>query len=111
MTCETLPMCPETAIPSGASFLSEPIEVGPFRQGIVFVTLAAPTPEPVEVEVGISPTGYDDWKTHWSSVRTERLEGGGMQGIRLSNFGNWLRLRVRNQNEQEASVMAWFVGE
>jgi hypothetical protein len=125
VTCETLPLAPDLVVDDERT-LTEPVEVGPFRTGIVFVHVSGadahaddggngtaggggrdPT---VAVEVGVSPTGYDDWETHW--VRRERVEvGTGMSALPLDWFGNWIRLSVRTLEGGEATVRAWFVGK
>ena len=110
-TCETLPLCPDTTV--GADpVLTEPVEVGPFGEGIVFVRLVEPGADSaVNVEVGISPIGYEDWPGAWTALETRAgLGTAGMYAIRVSNFGNWLRLRLTNDGDP-ATVLAWFVGK
>ncbi len=107
-TCETLPLCPDTTVEDNTE-CTEPVEVGPFREGIVFVRVFEGGA--VDVEVGVSPIGYEDWSTAWTVRETRHeLAGPGMYEIPLQNFGNWLRLRFSN-HDQPASVLAWFVGK
>lgn len=112
-TCETLPLTPDVGIDPGESELSEPVEVGPFLEGTVFVHVETAAPDDrIEVTVGLSPTGYEDWETHWVADE-ERDLGPGMHLVRLSNFGNWLRLRFRQDESGAgpATARAWFVGK
>lgn len=106
--CETLPLCPDTVV-DDLPVLTEPVEVGPFREGVVFVRVL--TEGAVDVDVGVSPIGYEDWTGAWA-VRETRLEltGPGMYEIPLENFGNWLRLRLIPAGDP-ATVLAWFVGK
>lgn len=111
--CETLPLTPDIEVEPGQSELSEPVEVGPFLEGAVFVHVETETDEDhVEVAVGLSPTGYEDWTTHWV-VDDERELESGMHLLRLSNFGNWIRLRLRQDGSGAgtATARAWFVGK
>jgi hypothetical protein len=97
----------------GENELSEPVEVGPFQQGVVFVHVETETDEDrVKVALGLSPTGYEDWRTHWVTD-VDRSLGPGMHLLRLSNFGNWLRLRFQQENSgtESVTVRAWFVGK
>lgn len=115
---ETLPMCPDTVIDAENDVvLSEPVEVGPFRQGIVFVRLLDPEGSPtVDASVGISPSGYEDWDEQWTEIDAmTELESDGVHALRLSNFGNWLRVRFEMAGapspEDRVTVLAWFVGD
>jgi hypothetical protein len=112
MTCETLPLCPDTTVASDETRLTEPVEVGPFDQGIVFLKLQDAEDATVVADVGISPTGYESWTEHWTPLETMSLSEPGMHAVRLTNFGNWLRLRLQLQDsEGTGAVLAWFVGE
>ena len=109
-TCETLPLTPDLEI-SDEPVVTEPMEVGPFREGVVFVKIHEGKDDPeLTLEIGISPTGYDDWEAWWTPIRTEVITSGGVHAFQLQQFGNWLRLRVRNDGE-DATVLAWFVGK
>jgi len=112
VTCETLPPGPDLRVDGDGRVLTEPVEVGPFRTGIVFVHVSPDGDEAdvtAGVDVGISPTGYDDWATHW--VIRERIEvGSGMHAVPLDWFGNWLRLAV-DAPDGAVTVRAWFVGK
>jgi hypothetical protein len=115
MICETLPLTPDVGVEPGERELSEPVEVGPFREGSVFVHVETETEgegDSVQVAAALSPTGYQDWETHWV-VDEERSLGPGMHLLRLSNFGNWLRLRFRLEDSAAgaATARAWFVGK
>lgn len=125
--CETLPLCPDTRLAAGGdAVLTEPVEVGPFSEGVVFLRVADSDPEgdgdggprgAVEAEVGISPTGYEDWGAHWVAPESLVAAAPGMHARRVENFGNWLRLRLRLRERggtggaDEATVLAWFVGK
>lgn len=112
MTCETLPLCPDTTVESGEPRLTEPLEVGPFDQGIVFLKVQDIGDATVVADVGISPTGYENWTEHWTPIETVSVGEPGMHAVRLSNFGNWLRLRLQlHDTEGAGTVLAWFVGE
>lgn len=110
VVCETLPLCPDTDLDASSDVLTEPVEVGPFTQGIVFVSVIDGDAT-VRAEIGISPSGYEDWGDHWVAI--ESLEAAsGMHARRCSNFGNWLRLRLTlADDEGEATALAWFVGK
>jgi len=110
---ETIPLEPDTTLTEDDASLSEPIEVGPYEQGIVFVSIIEATDDAaVDVEVAISPTGYEDWDAQWTTVDSaDGLDETGMNAIRLSNFGNWIRLRSRLARGEEATIAAWFVGK
>lgn len=112
--CETITLCPDTTV-SSDRVLSEPIEVGPFRDGQLFVKLREVDSDAgVDVDVGISPTGYEDWTSNWVPLETMAgLEEERMYAVGLSNFGNWLRLRLRptGDSDHAAVVQAWFVGK
>ena len=113
---ETLPMCPDTELThEDPVALSEPIEVGPFSQGVVFISVLDLKEGTVTTEVGISPTGYEDWATQWTTLSTyDDLTSIGMHAIPIQNFGNWLRLRfVLNTDvpNGKATVVAWFSGD
>lgn len=115
---ETLPMCPDTVLDAENDVvLSEPVEVGPFRQGVVFVRLfdieGSPT---IDASVGISPSGYEDWDEQWTEIDAMTgLETEGVHALRLSNFGNWLRVRFERvdhaSTDDRVTVLAWFVGD
>ena len=107
MTSETLPLCPDTRVEPDEARLTEPVEVGPFGQGVVFVKVGELDGAAVKADLGISPSGYEDWDAHWTSFETACFEDAGMHAVRISNFGNWLRLR----GDGEETVLAWFVGE
>lgn len=111
VVCETLPLCPDTVLEASSDVLTEPVEVGPFREGIVFLSVLETTGATVRAEIGISPSGYEDWADHWVAIDT--LEAGaGMHARRLSNFGNWLRLRLSLADaDGTATALAWFVGK
>jgi hypothetical protein len=113
-TCETITLCPDLEVES-EPVLSEPIEVGPFREGQLFVKLRDVDPNAgVDISVGISPTGYENWERQWvdhdtvTGVDEER-----MYSVPLTNFGNWLRLKLtpRGESDETAVVQAWFVGK
>lgn len=114
---ETLPMCPDLVLSTeNDASLSEPVEVGPFQQGIVFVRLLDPEGEPVvDAKVGISPSGYEDWDDHWTCLDSlSGLEEEGIHALQVSNFGNWLRLKFELNDtspEDQVTVLAWFVGD
>lgn len=110
---ETIPLEPDTTLTEDDTSLSEPIEVGPYEQGIVFVSIVEVTDDAaVDVDVAISPTGYEDWDTQWTTLESVTgLDETGMHAIQLSNFGNWIRLRSRLARGEEATIAAWFVGE
>ena len=114
--CETLPICPDTELTTNAGpVLTEPVEVGPYTEGVVFVRLHdVPESASIDVDVGISPSGYEDWDEHWVSLETHTdLTAAGVHAFQLSNFGNWLRLRfsVNSKDEKSATVLAWFTGK
>ena len=113
---ETLPLCPDTELTTGDPVAySEPIEVGPFSQGVVFVSVTELHECTVRTEVGISPSGYEDWDAHWTSLDLDTtLTRSGMHAIRIHNFGNWLRLRFELEDqtrEAAATVLGWFSGD
>jgi hypothetical protein len=112
--CETITLCPDLEI-ADAPLLSEPLEVGPFREGRLFVKLRnVDERASVSVDIGISPTGYEDWDRHWSVLETANgLGEATMYSYPISNFGNWLRLRIRSSNgtETDCRIQAWFVGK
>jgi len=121
VTCETLPLTPDVRV-ADERVVTEPVEVGPFRTGIVFVHVS-PAEEDAGsrngngsgsltagVDVGVSPTGYDDWETHW--VVRDRVEvGPGMHAVPLDWFGNWVRLALDVPDGEAATIRAWFVGK
>lgn len=114
--CETLPMLPDTRVDSLTTPTSEPLEVGPFREGRVFVKVMEATGaddlSPLTVNIGISPTGYDDWESHWHILEQTEVWGEGMFSCPIENFGNWLRLQLSvSDDESEYAVQAWFVGK
>lgn len=116
-TCETLPMLPDTRVESGSTATSEPMEVGPFTQGRVFLKVmdaegTGDLERPLAVDVGLSPTGYDDWQGHWDPVERIEIGSEGIHSCPVTNFGNWLRLRLSNDGEgARFLVQAWFVGK
>jgi hypothetical protein len=116
--CETLPLCRDTTLnEETSSSLTEPIEVGPYREGIVFVKATAVTERAVvSARVGISPTGYENWSEHWTVSETRSIEEAGMHAVEVTNFGNWLRLRFEliassDDADDEITLVAWFVGK
>lgn len=117
VVCETLPLCRDTTLSdSKPTALTEPIEVGPYREGIVFVKATETTGgAAASVGVGISPTGYEDWDEHWVVSETRAVESTGMHAIDVANFGNWLRLRFALDEAagdgDELTLLAWFVGK
>lgn len=95
--CETHPLCEDQRIDgTGGPFLTEPVEVGPYVEGIVFVRIAAISgTASVDVNVGISPIGYEEWDVHWTTTNSlGELEEAGMYSLPLTDFGNWLRLQL-----------------
>ena len=108
---ETLPLCPDTELGDGPAY-TEPMEVGPFTQGIVFVkVLELSEGASVDASLGISPTGYADWSEDWTVLDSlEGLDETGVYALRVSNFGNWIRLRFTLDGD-DALVLAWFVGD
>ncbi|MCU4753153.1 hypothetical protein OB919_14400 [Halobacteria archaeon AArc-curdl1] len=113
--CETLPMAPDTVINEDNPIaFTEPVEVGPFTQGIVFVQIIDYHGEPDPVfEVGVSPSGYDDWDLHWAPITSlTDVNSEGMYAIQLDNFGNWLQIRseLNAGNKGEICFLVWFVG-
>lgn len=128
VVCETFPLLQDTTLDAdNPAALSEPIEVGPFRSGIVFVRVdAVEGSATATVDIGISPTGYEDWDAHWTPVeRLTDLNTVGVNAARIENFGNWLRLRPRLADADDATptdadatdedgsvtVLGWFVGK
>jgi len=114
--CETLPLLPDTEVDTTSAQLSEPVEVGPFLQGRVFLKMIDATLSEdarLTVEVGLSPYGYDDWDEHWTVLESIDVASTGMTSVAISNFGNWLRLRltVSGTSEDAATVLAWFSGK
>lgn len=136
--CETLPLCPDTVVDPDDLVLTEPVEIGPFRYGRVFIRVlgpkdAAPTvnsdvtlhekadvetsdlagdPTAVNTDIGISPTGYEDWETQWTALDRVVYDGPGMYSYPVENAGNWLRLRFQGGSTGEpATVLAWYVGQ
>lgn len=114
--CETLPLLPDTHVGPDTTALGEPLEVGPFRQGRVFLKVMEAsqtdgTRPPLTVDVGISPTGYDDWDGHWHTLDRFEAHGEGMYSCPIENFGNWLRLQLSVEADANYSAQAWFVGE
>jgi len=116
--CETLPLCRDTSLTEATpTSLTEPIEVGPYQEGIVFVKAADVTGDAVaSVKVAISPTGYEDWSEHWVVSETRSIDEVGMHSIELTNFGNWLRLQFdlttsSDNSDGEVTFIAWFVGK
>ena len=109
--CETLPMTPDVTL-TDTPTLSEPIEVGPFTSGIVFVKVQdePETTPSIKAEIGVSPSGYDAWEPWWTPIREIEAETPGMHAARIENFGNWLRLRMYSESEP-TDVIAWFVGQ
>ena len=106
--CETLPLCPDTTV-AADPVVTEPMEVGPFYEGVVFVRVLDASV--VDVDVGVSPIGYDAWRGAWTVRQTRTdLAGPGMYEIPLENFGNWIRLRLTARGDA-ATVLAWFVGK
>lgn len=113
--CETLPLCPDTTLNhEHRTSLSEPVEVGPFTQGIVFIQIIDIEGDPKpSFEVGISPSGYDNWDMHWTPLKTlDDIDTVGMYALPLENFGNWIRVRsrLRSASNGELTYLAWFVG-
>jgi hypothetical protein len=114
--CETLPICPDVVLDADADeVLTEPIEVGPYTQGVVFVHVTEITGSAVaNVDVGISPSGYEDWE-HWAVLDSMTgLSGVDTYALQVSNFGNWLRLRLGLDDPDDAdelTMLAWFVGD
>lgn len=115
-TCETLPICPDVVLDADSDgFLTEPIEVGPFTQGVVFVHITETTGSPAaSVDIGISPSGYEDWE-HWAVLDSlTGLTDIDTYALQVSNFGNWLRLRLElddASNGDDLTMLAWFVGD
>ena len=130
--CETFPLLRDTTLDADRpAALSEPIEVGPFRRGVVFVRVdAVEGAAAATVDIGVSPTGYEDWDAHWTPVdRLTDLGSTGVHAARIENFGNWLRLRPRlagadtgdataagtdadaTGDDGEVTVLGWFVGK
>lgn len=112
---ETLPLCPDTELDADTPLaLSESVEVGPFPQGVVFVSVPSLSAGFVTRQIGLSPTGYEDWDRQWTVVETfPTLESTGMYARRIENLGNWLRVRsVLGDGSPDASatVLAWFLG-
>lgn len=112
--CETITLCPDLEV-SSEPVLSEPIEVGPFREGQLFVKLReVDATAGVDVKIGISPTGYENWERQWVSYDSmTKVDEERMYSTELTNFGNWLRLKIdpRGESEETAIVQAWFVGK
>jgi hypothetical protein len=117
VVCETLPLCRAvTLTESDPASLTEPMEVGPFCEGVVFVKATDVTGDAAaSVRVGISPTGYEDWGEHWVVSETCSIDEAGMHAIDVANFGNWLRLRFEltdsASDADELTLAAWFVGK
>ena len=131
--CETFPLLRDTTLDADRpTALSEPVEVGPFRRGVVFVRVdSVAAGAAATVDVGISPTGYEDWDAHWTPVdRLTDLDATGVYAARIENFGNWLRLRPRldgaggdgddrttganadgGGGDPAVTVLGWFVGK
>jgi hypothetical protein len=114
--CETLPLCPDVVLDAETdTALTEPVEVGPFRQGVVFVSVIDLSGSPsATARVGISPTGYEDWD-HWAVLDDlSSLDAVDTYALQLSNFGNWLRLRLELDDpdpDDRIALLAWFVGD
>lgn len=117
VVCETIPLCRDTTLTeSTPTSLTEPIEVGPYRESVVFVKVTDVTGDATaSVRVGISPTGYEDWHEHWVASETRSVEADGMHAIDVTNFGNWLRLQFELEESdvksRELTLFAWFVGK
>ena len=134
--CETLPLCPDTVVNADDYALTEPIEIGPFRSGRIFVRVlgsedAAPTvnsdvvlheradvetsdlvgdPVTINAHIGISPTGYEDWEAQWTTFDQLVLDSPGMYSHPIENAGNWLRLRFQADSTGEpTTLLAWYV--
>lgn len=116
-TCETIPMLPDTHIDQLSEVTGEPLEVGPFHEGRVFVKVMHASGDdgnlsPLSVDIGISPSGYDDWDGHWHVLESMDVCSEGMHSCAIKNFGNWLRLQLSvDRDASEYAVQAWFVGK
>jgi len=115
---ETLPLCPDLVLDAeNTEMFSEPVEVGPFEQGIVFVKLFDVEGDPsIDAAVGISPSGYEEWDTRWTVIDSlDGLEEEGVYAVRLSNFGNWIRVKFTLgadvSPDDSGTVLAWFAGD
>lgn len=113
--CETYPLCPDETVDLDKDrLLTEPVEVGPFSEGIVFVQIQEITDKSsIEIDVGVSPTGYESWDHHWATLDSKTFESESMHKLRILNFGNWIRLQVRYHGNTDGDVkfQAWFVGK
>lgn len=116
ISCETLVLCPDTPVNADKStVLTEPVEVGPFKQGVVFVNIIDSSGTPTaDATVAISPTGYEDWD-QWAALESlQGIETEEMYAQQLSNFGNWIRLQFKLEDpdpDDEFVFVAWFVGK
>lgn len=114
--CETLPLCRDTVLDDEAGAITtEPIEIGPFTQGVVFVHVTETSGSPAaNVSLGISPSGYEDWE-HWATLdEMTGLDEVDTYARQVSNFGNWLRLRLELADPDpadELTLLAWFAGD
>ena len=110
-------MLPDTRVDQLSKATGEPLEVGPFREGRVFVKVMTASGDdgdlsPLSVDVGISPSGYDDWDGHWHVLKNMNVHSEGVHSCAIENFGNWLRLQLSvDQGASEYAVQAWFVGK
>lgn len=73
---------------------TEPYEAGWAREALVFVrALEAGDGEPVEAEVQLSPDGMH-WVAEGTRIALPRTVGE-VGFVRVSRFGNWLRLAAK----------------
>lgn len=83
---------------------TEPFEAGWAREAILFVrALKPPQGEQPEAVVEISPDGMH-WVAEGSTVKMP-AEQDAVVAVRLSHFGNWLRLRARFAEGAESTVL------
>lgn len=115
--CETLPLTPDVVLDEETqSHVTEPVEVGPYTQGVVFVKLLERKGEAsLRVQIGISPSGYNDWDEQWVVLKElTDFEVARMHAAQIANFGNWLRLRLvldDVSSNDEVTVLGWFTGK
>ncbi|MBI4587297.1 MAG: hypothetical protein HY725_00540 [Candidatus Rokubacteria bacterium] len=84
----------ERANPLSGEFATEPYETGWAREAVIFVKVREEPGDNVELRarVQISPDGIDwvDEGTTFPAIRRR-----GVYFVKVSNFGNWLRLAGR----------------
>lgn len=111
---EVLPLTPDTTVSPGDRLLTEPTEVGAFLKGTVFVKMMdASGDAALDVEVLISPYGYEE-EDHWASAESlSGLDSEGMYAIPMTHLGNVARLalEVDDQSDGAVTVQAWCVGK